>query len=99
MKEVVTSKERAKIFETAWRVYWSTQSSDYAYRRAGAVGDKLYIQPIRTDEIERAAIEKVRDLQRAYAKSLLDETKQRVDEYVAMFPATSNPYVDGALAR
>ena len=99
MKEVVTSKERAEIYETAWRVYCSTQSSDYAYRRAGTVGDKLYIQPIRTDEIARAAIEKVRDLQRDYAKSLLNETKQRVDEYVAMFPTTSNPYIDGALAR
>lgn len=98
MKEVVTSKERAEIYETAWRVYCSTQSADYAYRRAGTVGDKLYIQPIRTDEIARAAIEKVRDLQRDYAKSLLNETKQRVDEYVAMFPATSNPYIDGALA-
>lgn len=92
MKEVLTQAERAEIYETAWRVYCSTQSSDYAYRRAGAVGDRLHIQPIRTDDVARAAIEKVRELQREYAKSLCENTKERVAEYCAMFPTTSNVY-------
>ena len=92
MKEILTRAERAEIYETAWRVYCSTQSSDYAYRRAGSVGDKLHVAPIRTDDVARAAIEKVRELQREYAKSLLDHTKERVDEYCAMFPSVPNIY-------
>lgn len=92
MKEYLTPNERAKIYETAWRVYCSTQSSDYAYRQAGTCGFEMHVSPIRTNEIARDAIEKIQKLQRAYVQNLLEETPERVDLYVRQFPSISNPY-------
>ena len=92
MKEDLTPNERAKIYETAWRVYCSTQSSDYAYRQAGTCGFEMHVSPIRTNEIARDAIEKIQRLQRAYVQNLLEETPDRVETYVKQFPVISNPY-------
>lgn len=92
MKEYLTPNERAKIYETAWRVYCSTQSSDYAYRQAGTCGFEMHVSPIRTNEIARDAIEKIQRLQRAYVQNLLEETPDRVETYVKQFPVISNPY-------
>ena len=100
MKDYVTPSERAEIYETAWRAYASTQSSDYAYRRAANVGDRLGIMPVRTDSIARDAIEKIGSLMREYAKGLIKETPERVKDYLSRFP--NSPYTqdeDGAKTR
>lgn len=94
MREIITNAERAEIYATAWRVYCTTQSSDYAYRKAAAIGDKLGIYPIRVDEIARAAVECVAEKQRDYAKELSKQAEKRAAEYAAHFPPTSNPYRD-----
>ena len=92
MKEVLTKAERAEIYETAWRVYCSTQSTYYAHSRAASVGDRLHVMPIRTDEIARAAIEKISELQRIYADGLINDVKYYCDAYCAKYPSTSNVY-------
>lgn len=100
MKDYVNPTERAEIFETAWRAYASTQSSDYAYRRAATVGDRLGIMPVRADGIARDAIEKIQELLRQRAEELIKETPERVKQYLKRFP--SSPYTqdeDGAKTR
>ena len=93
MKDYVTPSERAEIYETAWRAYATTQSSDYAYRRAANVGDRLGIMPVRADGIARDAIEKIQDLLRQRAGELVKETPERVKQYLKQFPNT--PYSRG----
>ena len=94
MREVITNAERAEIYATAWRVYCTTQSSDYAYRKAATVGDKLGIYPLRVDEIARAAVERVAEKQRDFAKELSKQADKCAAEYAAQFSPTSNPYRD-----
>lgn len=48
MKDEISPKERAEIYETAWRAYCATCSSEYAQFKAAAVGDKYDISPLRT---------------------------------------------------
>lgn len=89
MKDEISPKERAEIYETAWRAYCATCSSEYAQFKAAAVGDKYDISPLRTSEITREAVETIQRKQRDATKGFLLEAPRYVERYVKQF--TSAP--------
>lgn len=81
----IKSADRAKVYETVWRAYCATQSSDYAVNRGYEIGRQLGMSEFGVYEIAKDAIEKIQTLIRQYALSLLKETPERLDAYLRRF--------------
>ena len=77
---------RAAIYDTAWRSYCMTQSSDYAMTRAYEKAYELGIDGFCAYDVARDAVEKVKRLMREYARTLLASAPERVETYMTRFP-------------
>ena len=85
MKEIVSESDRAAIYEATFKAYCATCSSDFAYRKGASVGDSLGVEPLRSDEIARDAVDDVCASQREYNKELLENADGFVRRYLKKF--------------
>ena len=90
MKEIVTQEDRAAIYEAAFKAYCATCSRDFAFRRGATVGDSIGVEPLRSDEIARDAVEDVLTEQRGYNKELLENADRFVARYLKKFRESEN---------
>lgn len=89
MNDRILPSVRAKIYEAAWYSYCQTQSSYYAHSAADRVGQALAIPPLRSNEIAREAIEKIKQLQNDYTRQLAEKARDYATAYTSRFRESS----------
>lgn len=83
----VPAKARRAIYETAWRVYTASNSSEYATERALDTAWEYQVRASVSREIIREALEDVNAEVRKLLSRLAKEAEERSKKYAAHFPA------------